>query len=367
MADFDLDTVLGYAVLTAPVNKYMTLLPRVLPQQLYTQTNNVLGDRYRRITFRGTRKSSKRARYGAPPKLVQRTGFGSEDMVMIHSIESIEVGNPNELQKLYRGYDNYEAVQGITAEFDRQGADFAVRQMNLVTTAIHSAIAYGKIGFDANDDITLNFGAAQEVVSLGIPAGNITAASVDWSDPTQNIVTWLQNFLSAARIATGWPLKYAICGKNVAGYIANNTAFREYLKYTGNGEYYTQTGRIRDGVLDMTWVFAQDTYFEDGAGTYTEIFPADQITFLPELTPDFYQLQYGSYLVPKEFAFVNAPMVSGQDIGQQLRDMLEQVYGPFRYAVGQMYPTPRLELTQGNTFIPDIKRPESMYIVDTKP
>jgi hypothetical protein len=86
--DVTIQDLLGYVALSEPVNKIITALPRVLPEGFYNQKKNVLGDRFKRIATRGTRKVSRISPYGAPPRNVQRTGIGVEELVLIHSIEA---------------------------------------------------------------------------------------------------------------------------------------------------------------------------------------------------------------------------------------------------------------------------------------
>ena len=78
---------LNYVTLTEPVTRIMNTLPRVLPNELYTRTSNVIGNKYRRVVFRPTRQAARMTPYGSPPRAVRQTGAGIEDIVMIHSSE----------------------------------------------------------------------------------------------------------------------------------------------------------------------------------------------------------------------------------------------------------------------------------------
>lgn len=365
--DLTVQDLLGYVPLTEPVNKIITDLPKVLPDAFYNNRKQVLGDRFRRVAMRGTRKVAQIAPYGSPPRQVLRTGIGVDEVVMLHSIEEISAGP--EVLKAFHAYDDYGTpILNAANELARQGEDFAKRQANLRITAIHVAVANGKIWFDSDGNILPTSSGADLTIDYNVPAGNRTTASVSWATNTTDIVQDVLNSQMLSLHVCGRPLKYAIYGKNVAGYLAKNSTFQAYLaRYGGpNADFrqaYIKSGVIPDGVLDLTWVKAQDSFYENAAGTITEIFPADQIVYVPE-PADVYCVRDGSMMVPKEFGVVG----QGADMAAILKQMASNpVYGPFRYGYGIAYPTPQIKTVQGDTFIPDFMSPNSFFYFDTTP
>lgn len=362
-----IQVALNWATLTEPVTRVMNTLPRPLPEVLYTRTKNVPGHKYRRLVFRPSRKSARQTPYGAPPRQVPQTGAGFEDVVMIHSAEEIDCGI--EVLEMYMAYEGMGVQSMANQELDRRSTDFGVRQQNLRNTCIHMSIANGKIFFDANGDLasTDQVASGGYTVDYKVPAGNIAAAGVNFSDPAALVVNWLVGFQRDYIMATGRPLKYAICGKNIAQYLAANTQFKEYLKYNRPiSDAYIQTGLIPATmeILGVTWIFAHTAFFERADGTAVQIMPDDQITFLPELGPDMYQLMQGSVPVPKQFhAFQQ-----GGDFNSIIREMLDnQQFGAVQFAYGTALPFPQIRMVQVDTFFPDWKNPNCLFLIDTTP
>lgn len=355
--------LLNYVTMTEPVVKYMTMLPKVLPMDLYTRTVQNLGQSFRRAIFRGSRKTAKFARYGSPPLEVEQTGAGIQDVQLLHSIESITAG-PEVLQ-LFQDYSSYQAVQLATHELDRRAIDFAVRSDNLRTSTVHVAMANGKVWYDINGNLLTTSSGAEVTVDYGLPNANRVTSSTSWANTAFDIPTYLTNFLTDAMYTTGRKPKIAICGKNIQGYLSNNVSFQQYLARNPEyNQYFVNNAQIKDGTLNLKWVMAQDAYFESAAGVMTAVFPADQITFLPDITPDFYNIVEGSMPVPKEFGWLS----QGGDFTAAVKALLSSpVYGMFRYAYGVAYPIPQIHIVQGDSFLPDIRIPEAMFIMDTTP
>lgn len=358
---------LNYVTLTDPVKRIMNTLPRVLPSQLYTQTNPIRGNKYRRVVFRPNRQVARLSPYGAPPRTTKQTGAGVEDVVMIHSSEQIDAGT--EVLEMFMEYADYKPQEMANQELDRRSQDFAIRQENLRTTSVGMLVAQGKIFFDAEGDLdtTDQSGNGGITVDIKVPSGNSQAAGVNFNDPAAEIVNWIEGFKVTYMRATGRRIKYAICGRNISGYLAKNTSFREWARYNrALGDNYVSTGLIPGNatLFDIDWIFGHMQHFEKANGTIVGVHPDDQITFLPELTPDVYQLQEGSVPVPKQFYSLN----QNGDFTGLLREMMNnQVYGIARYAYGIAIPFPQITIVQQDTFFPDFKLPNAIYFIDTTP
>jgi hypothetical protein len=360
---YSLQQFFSYVPLTEMVTRVQGGIPKLLPEGFYNLTKDVPGDRFRRTTFRGTRQLSRVTKYGSPPRNRQRVGRGTEDRVMLHTIEQIQAAH--ELLLLIRKWDDYVAQQMARDLIQQDTVEFARLTENLRTAAITASLAFGKIWFDSdgylqltstNADIELDYGVASthaNQVNLG--SGNIITDS--WDDPTSDIPTMVLNLKQAARQINGYETKYAFYGKNVAGYLARNDAFRDYLaRNPSYNQQYVNTGQIAPGTLDLTWVPVQDSFYDTMSDVVTEIFPADQVTFYPEVSRATYELAQGGYPVPKSFAV--APDLEG------VASQMDYVFGPFQYA----YMMPghfMINMARGDTFLPDHKIPDSIFLVDT--
>lgn len=356
---YSLESLFAYVPLTEMVQRVKGGLPRVLPAAFYTQTRDIPGDRFRRATFRGTRNVARVSRYGSPPRKTQRVSRGMQEFVMLHSIEEVQAGP--ELMGLVRKWADYEN-QVLAKDLLQQDAiEFARRFDNLETASIQAALAYGKLWFDSDGNLQTSSSGADLELDYGIPSGNtgtvggIIAAS--WATTSTNIVNHVKNLKTKAVQETGYPLRHVFYGKNVAGYLAANDSFKEYLaRHQQFREAFVSGGEIMSGVLDLEWHPVQDAFFVDENDAVQEIFPADQATFYPELSRATYELLRGGYPVPKSFA-----------VGNTLEDVATQVdyvYGPFSYAYA-MPGTLQIEMVKGTTFLPDLKVPEAVYLVDT--
>lgn len=357
-------SMMNYVPLTASVNQVMTDLPKVLPPAFYTQTKEVLGNKFRRFKVIGTRQTARAAPYGSPPKSVPRVARARQDVVMIHSIENTVAGE--EVLQYFHKPEEY-AYQNMAEEvLDTDAKEFAKRSENHRTAAIHSMAANGYIWYDANGEILSTSAGADLTIDYQIPGGNRVAAAADWSNPATDIPTIVLNFLtSAMKNGSGRKPKTALYGQNIAGYLSRNTAFKDYLARNPTfNDFYRNTGQIMNGTLGIDWCPVQDAYYERGDGALPSQFPVDQITWFPELTRDVYELKVGSFPVPKQFY----GMVSNGDFNAFVRETFSNpVYGPFRYAYGQGLPVPQIFMVQGDTFFPDLPNPQSVWFYDTTP
>jgi hypothetical protein len=362
---------LSWVPLTEPVTRVLADLPKPLPDILYKEGPKIPGNRYRRAVFRPSRLAARMTPYGAPPRTTPQTGAGFEDLVMIHSAEQADAGP--EILEFFHNYEDYRVQQMAEQELDRRARDFAIRQMNLRNTCIHMGLSYGKIFFDKNGELddtdTSESGsnAGGYTLDYKVPAGNITATGVDFSNAAADIVGWVVGFKQTYMQATGRRHKYFICGKNVSGYLAKNTGFKEYLRYNRPvSDEYIRSGLIPSGVtiLDTTWIFAQDAFFVKSSGSIVTAFGDDKIVALPEIDSTVYDLKIGSVPIPKSFMSFQ----SGGDFNSVIRDMLSnQGYGAVQFAYGTALPFPQITMVQADTFLPDWKNPNVIYILDSTP
>jgi hypothetical protein len=357
--------VFQHVPLTEMVTRVMGGVPKVLPEGFYNLTRDIPGDRYRRTTFRGTRQLARVSRYGSPPRNTKRVAHGMQDMVMLHQIEQVQASS--ELLQLIRKWDSYEAQHLARDLLQQDAIEFGSRGENLRTAAIHASLAYGKLWFDSEGNLLTSSSGADLEIDYRVPSTNTgqvnpgggAIISASWATSTTNIVTQVLNLKTYAVQKTGYPLKYAFMGKNVPGYLATNDSFKDYLaRNPVANQRYIDTGTIPDGTLGLTWVPVQDAFHADSSDAIVEQFPADQVTFYPDINRQTYEFAQGGYPVPKSFA-VAASL-------EEIAEMMEYVHGVFKYAYmmpGHM----QINMAQGDTFLPDHKIPESIFLVDTTP
>ncbi|MBA4192474.1 MAG: hypothetical protein C0467_31280, partial [Planctomycetaceae bacterium] len=123
--------------------------------------------------------------------------------------------------------------------------------------------------------------------------------------------------------------------------------------------YYANTGQIKPGFLGFEWVPASEAYFQDSTGTNQFPFPADQITFMPELTKATYTFYRGSKRIPTQFG----PLADG---AAALKSFSE-VFGRGRYAYIPMGGTYRIIDVAFTTFLSRFKVPGAVYLLDCTP
>src|ERR1017187_8504306 len=88
----------------------------------------------------------------------------------------------------------------------------------------------------------------------------------------------------------------------------------------------------------------------------SEWFPSNQITLTPDPSPEWWEIVEGTYPVPAAFNIT-------QDMMGQLT-ALKQIAGAFSYATLQDDP-PSVKHLAGDTFLPIIKVPGAVYMINT--
>ena len=371
MAATSAHAALSWVPLTEPVTRVLAELPTPLMPALYKEGTRIPGNRFRRAVFRPSRLAARMTPYGAPPRSTPQTGAGFEDLVMIHSAEQADAGP--EILEFFHNYDDYRVNNMAEQELERRARDFATRQMNLRNTVIHMGLAYGKVFFDKDGELTdtdqspTGADTGGYTLDYKVPAGNVTATGVDFSSAASDIVGWIAGFKQSYAQATGRRHKYFIAGKNVSGYLAKNTAFKEYLiRNQPINTEYIRSGYMPQGmtVLDTTWLFASDAFFVKQNGTVVTVFGDDKIVALPEIDSTVYDLKLGSVPVPTAFSGFQ---MNGDFNSILNATMKNQAYGAVQFAYGTLLPFPQITMVQADTFLPDWKNPNLIHILDTTP
>lgn len=361
---YGLNEILNYVPLTKSVEGVKTGVTDVLPDAFFNITENVPGNKAKYIVYQGTRQTARILEFGAPPRQSHKKDIDEQSITLLHSSEELQF--KDELLTILRMWDKYDHQHMWAKEqIALHGANHRQRFDNLRKTVVHSFLANGKCWFDTNDNLLDTSSGAVQTIDQNIPAANIGTLSSEgvvtasWATNTTDIVRAVNNLKMVALHRTGYPLKYAFYGKNVAGYIAANTTMQNYMaRNPVMNQKFISTGTIPDGTLDLTWIPVQNAFFENAAGTVKEIFPADQVTFFPELNSNTYTMFEGSMLVPSSFG----PMADAM----AALSSAQEVYGMFRYAHASFKPFTIFDVI-GDTFMPRFKVPSSVFLIDTTP
>lgn len=351
--------LLSYVPLTEAVETQRTGIPKVLPAEFWTTTEDVSGDKARLVEYQGTRRVARVAPYGAPPRQVEHLPLSDRAVILLHTIE--EIGFRDELIRILREWEDYKPQQQFAMrEIARQGEGFRQRFENLEVAAVQKTIADGRLYFDADGNLLPTSSGAKLTVDQQVPAGNRVTAGASWATAGTDIIGDVNARKKAQVQAGGPPFKYAIYGQNIPGYLANNTGISRLWAFNlAYQNQYLQTGIAPKEMLELIWIPAQSAFWEDQTGTVQEIFPADQVTFTPEINSSTWTLYRGSKLVPTQWG----PF---PDAVAALRSMAE-VFGRGRYAKIPPENPSQIVDVGFDTFLPRIKQPNWWLFYDTTP
>ncbi|HYH63256.1 MAG TPA: hypothetical protein VD866_01015 [Urbifossiella sp.] len=367
---YAIEQVLGYVALMKAIKEVESGVPKPLPPAYYAvrPTDRVVGDRARNFKFKGTRKAARKSEYGAPPRQVALQPRNVQDVILLFATEKVLFRQEfiRILMQWQAGV--YGADEQARQEILQQVEEFKTLFDTLRTTAIHSALAHFKFYFDADGYILPSSSGAAETIDLGIPATNTgqvnpgggAIINASWATSTTDIPTQLNNLKKRAIQLTGRPLRYAFYGSNIPGYLLGNDRCKQYFSFNPSIlNAFAATGRPPSDLFELTWLPAYSMFHENAAGDIVEPWPADQITFAPEPTPDTWRLLEGSYMIPKSYQPTGT-------IEGALANM-ETVFGMFEYSqVNNLY-LPNSEHIAGDTFLPWPCLPESYFQVDVTP
>lgn len=366
-----IEEILGYVPLTKAIETVKSGVPRVLPEAFYRRNPafRLLGDKTRRIETEGTRKSARLVPYGAPSRQIDHLPLSGRDIKLLHTEEKMQFSHELFLQ--IREFDSYTVQQKFAEEARRQVMNQTTRMLNLETNLVNLTLANaGKLWFNSDGEPLASSSGADLTVDPSVSANNqnqlngiITAS---WATSSTPIVTHLNNIKMTARQTTGHSLKYALYGKNIMRYLMNNDQVSTYLKYTGafsggKAQFWLESGQIPQGLFDLEWIPMQDTFLVSEAGTLTEIWGADNITFAPDVAdPNVYGIYEGSYPVPKKWDI-------SSDVMSQFANY-DHVYGKYGYGYPSLPPQPLgIFGIYGDTFMPALMNPNAYYFCDTTP
>lgn len=354
-----LQQILGYVTLTGTIQATTRGIPNPFPEAFMTKTQDVVGNKGKYTRFTGQRKTARLNKYGGPAYRRNLMPVGEVDVKLFHLYEKITL-DPL-LMKALRSYDSYEQDRGIQ-EVGRHVAEFGAlfQNANIATTAqvLNSGILY----WDADGNLLPSSSGSAESHSFNMSANNqnqlngiITAS---WALPTTDIPLQLRNLKKRAAQLTGYPLKYAFYGENIPTYLTQNDYVIDYLSRNPSVNVeFLQAAELGE-LFGLTWVPVYTSFFEDSADTNQAIWGADEITFTPEVSADWWEVLEGSYEVPKTIDIVTS--------AESAMSSMDTVYGMFSYGKAEHDP-PGVSVFMGDTRLPVLKVPDAIYQADVTP
>jgi hypothetical protein len=354
---------LQYLPLTKMVETVKTGIPNVLPQQFFSVTEDVMGNKFGRTTFAGTRKLARNAAYLSKAGEVQKQNYGTQEVLLLSPKEKMSFRD--EFLQIYRQLDQYEPQpHRYLPILEMQTRQLKAYFENLRIAAVTSVLGQrGRIYLDSDGYMMNTSSGAAQTVENNVPNANVgnvgSFFGTSWATSTTKIVQPVKNLKMLAKQTTGYELRHAFYGKNVLEYVTSNDDFKYYLaRNPGKNQQFLESGDIPDGVLDLSWHPVQDAFFDDAAGTTKELFPADQITFTPEIDSQVYGLVIGTTPVITQHGVHSNPEAA-------LRSATEHK-GMGAYAFFTHEPL-NIEHIMFDCFYPSLKVPEAFFFVDTTP
>jgi hypothetical protein len=354
---------LQYLPLTKMVETVKTGIPNVLPDAFFSVTEDVFGNKFGRTTFSGTRKLARNAPYLSKAGELQKSTYGTQEVQLLSPKEKMSFRD--EFLQIYRQLDQYEPQPyRYLPILEMQTRQLKAHFENLRIAAVTSMLGQGgKIYLDAEGYMLNTSAGADLTLSAGVPNANIGNVggfyTTSWATSTTDIVTSIRNTKTLAMQTTSYPLKHAFYGKNVLGYVTNNDFAKYYLaRNPGMNQVFLDTGDIPQGFMDLTWHPVQDAFFDNAAGVVKELFPADQVTYTPEIDSQVYGLKIGSTPVITNFGVHANPEAA-------LRSATEHK-GMGAYSFFTHEPL-NIEHIMFDCFYPDLKVPAAFFFADTTP
>ena len=363
-----IEEILGFVPLTKAIETVKAGVPRLLPPAFYARKPafKVLGDKTRRIETQGSRKNARITPYGSPPQQIDHLPMDGRDVRLLHTEEKIMFSH--ELYLQLREFESYTVMNKLGQEAGRQIKNTLDRQMNLETSAIVVMLAKGKLYIGADGFLSATDPGDGYVVDYGIPANNQNQLNgiidASWALPSTNIPKHLKLIRQAARQTTGYPLKYALYGKNVMPYLLQNTFLQSYLVSLGGQTWANQflkSGELPPQLLDFEWIPMNESFYDTEAGTTTEVWGDDTIMFCPDPADEnVYGIYEGSYPVLTKFDLSN-------DVTGQMANWNHE-YGRYGYGYPSFPPAPLgVAGVYGDTFLPALMTPGAYFLADVTP
>ena len=352
-----IDQILGYKNLSSVISNPLGGVPNRLPAKFLSITEDQVGNQASWTEVKNTRQVASIVAYGSPAKRRNLQGITDRSAIMLHSYEKHNY-KPLLLQ-LLRQFDNSDMQRRGQQMVSMQLAEFRRLFENARLAAIYSILRYGAIYYDGNGNLLPSSSGAAQTVNFNVSAthknqcDSIIAAT--WSTAATDIISHVNNLKTRALKDTGYPLAHAFYGSSVLGYLLKNDGVKELLKTQSGMAAAFKSGTIPNGFLELEWIPIQDAFYADADGTNQDLSAADQVTFTPAPEASWWTMLQGSYTVPTNLG-------THSDASAAIRSF-DDVFGMFSYAKVTDDP-PGVEQFFGDTYLPTLKVPDSIFIAD---
>lgn len=353
--------ILGTSTLIGVIKDIKDGLPsEFLPPAFKTVTRGVTGDscKYRKV--QGTRRLARLVQYGSPSLPADKIGITEVPLKLMHSFEN-QVHEPWVLQSLLN-IGNESAQRMGQDEIARQSMDFFQRFTNLRTAAIFQMLYNGVVYFSAAGDMLPSSSGASTTVDAGIPAGNQNqldvfgdGAIIDtvWSNAAADIIGDMIALKKAALRKTGYPLQHAFYSEQIPNYLVTNTKVKELINRSDAGRSALAQGEVPQGLFGLQWHPAYGAFFEDQAGDIQSVMAANQITFTPAPSPDWWEVIEGTFPIPTDVSVA-------ADVSSLVSSLMD-ARGMFQYAVVNSLDPVSVKQLAGDTFLTINKVPGAVF------
>ena len=340
--------------------------PTALPSGFYQVSKREMAAADGMFTYdkvEGTRKVARTIRYNGKSAVRNVSGVDTIPVKALFSAEHLDF----DVAKLInlRGLGNGNVQEGIAMqEINRRLAEARQLQQNLRNASVHLSLLDGILYRDVEGNLLPSSVGAVYTTDWAIPAGNkdqitdsagSTIIDAKWSTAATDIIGHVNKIKSRALDQTGYPLKYAIYGPNILGNVMGNTAAVNLMQSSpvfNSG--IIESGEFPNPFLGLTWIRGDQFFWSDNDGTIRRPVGADDVVFLPEPDPSWYDLVETSYLwTDKEGVAMNM-----NDITLKMGPSIQMKIESDPVTASAIY---------RDAFLPTINVPAAIFIADTNP
>ena len=354
--------LLAYTPLTKALRATSSGVPNPFPKAFFEvrDKNRVMGDRLKYVRITGERRTAKLAKYGSPARRVSLRDFGSQDVRMMFVFDEIQLDLIILAQlQAFEKYQQDEGKDYMQYQFEAAGK----RIGNAEVVSVASVLANGALYYDSDGNFLPTSAGAAEIYSFNIPANNQNQLngiiSSSWKYPNADIPGMIRNLQFQSAKDTGHELTTALYGINIPDYLIQNNFALPFLsrnmdyngKWLSNGEVPPALFGIKN------WIPVYKTFFEDQNGVNQSMWPADQITFCPDISQpeaidNWWAMYEGSYPVPKRLDIPREPSA--------ILNNFTHEYGTFSYGTINT-DVPGATVRYGRVWLPGIRNEKAVY------
>jgi hypothetical protein len=359
-----IEAILSYTHLLKFIEAVRNGVPNPLPGPFTQSTEKTEGNTALLSRVYGQRQLATRIEYGAPH--VQRPRKKVDTVPVILPAFGDEITfDPSVLIKL-RSLDAYTLDMGKQIVANDTKFLVTAYENNRIAMAT-SVLVNGVIWFGSDNRVLPSSVGATLTIDMGVKAGHKTKLNVfgsgnllhDWSDPTVDIPGDIRAIKQASLLETGYEAEEILYGINIPKYITQNNYVKDYLSRTGSkpsgskGDEYLGDGEIPQGLFGMNWTQVYTAFFEDSTETNQLQVSANQITFMPKFSPDWYHVVEGSTLVPTT--------IDIQTDAVAALNSMRLAHGMYLYGQVQLTPA-AIRMFHGDVVLQYLKNPDAVFL-----